>query len=76
MRIQDKNEEFLVFCGIDWATQTHQVCVLDHRRELIEQRSVPHDGDSLQALADWLIALAGGDLDALLPVSGGRYAGP
>ena len=61
MGIKDKNEEFLVFCGIDWATQAHQVCVLDQEREPIEQRSVPHDGDSLAALADWLIALAGGE---------------
>lgn len=55
-----KEGEFCVFCGIDWATTAHQVCVLDHQRVEIEQRSVQHDGESLQALAEWLISLAGG----------------
>lgn len=60
MAIEDANEEFRVFCGIDWATQTHQVCVLDSHRQLVEQRSVAHDGESLGTLVAWLVGLAEG----------------
>lgn len=58
--MKDSQEEFVVFCGIDWAMRSHQVCVLDHRRTRMEQRSVLHDGESLRALAEWLIEAAGG----------------
>lgn len=56
-----ENDGFRVWCGVDWATQTHQVCVLDHNRQLVEQRAVRHDGESLQALVAWLIGLAEGE---------------
>jgi hypothetical protein len=61
MSVEESEENFLVLCGIDWATRTHQVCVLNHNRKLIEQRPVQHDADSLQALAEWLIGLAQGN---------------
>lgn len=59
--IEEKDQEFLVYCGIDWATQSHQVCALDRNRKLIEQRAVAHSGDSLTTLSQWLIGLAQGE---------------
>jgi transposase len=51
--------EFLV--GIDWATQAHQVCVLDADGRLLAERPVAHSGQALAEFADWLLALAGGE---------------
>jgi len=59
--VADGDEGFRVLCGVDWPTQTHQVCVLDRNRQLVEQRAVRHDGESLQALVTWLIGLAEGE---------------
>src|SRR5436309_12692537 len=58
-------EEFRVFVGIDWATDAHQVCVLDPSGSVLSERSVAHEALALQSLADWLIALAGDDAAAV-----------
>ena len=48
------------YVGIDWATTTHQVTVLDPDRHCIAERAVAHTGAALAELADWLIQLATG----------------
>jgi transposase len=48
------------YVGIDWATATHQVTVLDPDRHLIAERAVAHTGQALAELADWLTQLASG----------------
>jgi transposase len=58
-------EEFRVFVGIDWATEAHQVCVLDPSGIVLSERSVAHEAQALQGLADSLIAQAGGDAAAV-----------
>jgi transposase len=50
--------EYLCFVGVDWGSETHVVCVLDRDRRCIAERSVPHTGIGLTALADELTALA------------------
>ena len=45
--------------GIDWATADHQVCVLDAARRVLLERSYPHSGVGLAALAN--------DLDKFSP---------
>jgi transposase len=50
--------EYRVWVGIDWATEAHQVCVLDGDRRVLGERSVPHSGTGLGELADWLNELA------------------
>ena len=49
------------FVGIDWGSQTHQVCVLDCARHRIGERVVEHCGASLAQLATWLTDLAAGN---------------
>jgi transposase len=46
--------EFAYFVGIDWATEAHQVCVLDRTRKVVGERLVPHTGTGISELADWL----------------------
>jgi len=57
---QDERAPVQWFVGIDWGTQQHQVCVLDHTRQCVGTRTVEHGGASLAQLATWLTDLAAG----------------
>jgi transposase len=48
------------YVGIDWATEAHEVCVIDRDGAEVERRSVPHSGDGLRDLANRLARLADG----------------
>ena len=50
------------FVGIDWASQTHEVCVLDREGRVCVRKHVAHTADALQALITELVERAGGDL--------------
>jgi len=52
---------YRLMVGIDWATEAHQVCVLDSQGRLLEQRRVEHRAEAIAAMIDRLIGLAGGD---------------
>ncbi len=43
------------FVGIDWATQSHCVCLLDAEGRQVGQREFAHDGAGLTELRDWLL---------------------
>src|SRR5262245_6218014 len=58
------NEKQL-WIGIDLGSQAHQVCVLDEQRKVVLERTVEHSGAALTALADELLALAGGSAAAI-----------
>ena len=47
--------------GLDWGSQTQQVCVLDRERHRVGARSVEHEGLALAACAAWLAPLAAGE---------------
>ena len=49
------------YIGIDWASEAHQVCVLDAARRIVSERSFAHAGDAVAAFAEWLNELAGDD---------------
>jgi transposase len=51
--------------GIDWATERHEVCVLDGSGAGVAERSVAHTGEGLAELCGWLLDLAGGDAGAV-----------
>jgi transposase len=44
------------FVGIDWATQSHCVCLLDAEGRRVGQREFAHGGAGLAELCDWLLA--------------------
>lgn len=52
-----ESEEFKHFVGIDWATEEHQVCVVDRQRRVLEERKVKHSGTAITELADLLAKL-------------------
>ncbi len=47
--------------GVDWATGGHQVCVVDAGGKELGNRSFPHSGQGLTAMADWILELAATD---------------
>jgi transposase len=45
------------FVGVDWASETHHVCLLDAHGHKVGERSFPHDGAGLAEMADWILGL-------------------
>jgi transposase len=58
-------EEVEWFVGIDWASESHQVCLVDARGECLGERAVPHGGAEIAELCDWLIARTGAKPEAI-----------
>src|ERR1700731_3774268 len=56
---QTMAEEMEWFVGVDWGSQSHQVCLFDARGECLEERAVAHGGPGIEGLGDWLIARTG-----------------
>src|SRR5438876_4113171 len=52
-------EEVEWFVGIDWASQSHQVCLVNARGECLGERAVAHGGPGIEELCNWLIARTG-----------------
>jgi len=52
-------EEVEWFVGIDWASQSHQVCLVDAHGECLGERAFAHGGPGIEELCDWLIARTG-----------------
>ena len=53
------SEMFDWYVGIDWASEVHQVCLVDDRGVVRGERAVRHNGEELAALAAWLIETTG-----------------
>ena len=53
------------FVGIDWASEAHEVCVLDREGQVCERRQVRHTALDLQAFVDALLTRADGDPTAV-----------
>lgn len=53
------DDDQAVFVGIDWGGSFHQVCVLNDRGEVCEQRRVDHDVTGLAELGSLLAAQTG-----------------
>ena len=53
---------FRLLVGIDWATQAHQVCIINQEREVVRELSVEATGAGLAKFADLLLDLSDGDI--------------
>ena len=49
------------FVGIDWASDAHEVCIVDREGREVERRTVKHTAPALQAFVEALVARAGGE---------------
>jgi transposase len=58
-------EEFTWFVGVDWASQSHQVCLVDARGEGLAERTVAHGGSGIAELCDWLLARTAARAEAI-----------
>ena len=47
------------FVGVDWASQSHQVCVLDAQGTCQGERSFTHSGSGLARMAAWILEQTG-----------------
>ena len=52
-------EELEYFAGIDWGSESHQVCVIDSEGTVLGERAFRHDGAGLAEMADWILATTG-----------------
>ena len=51
----------LFFAGIDWGSQSHQVCVLDPSGAILGEKAFPHSGEGLGQLLDWILGCGTGE---------------
>lgn len=51
----------VLFAGVDWATEKHDVCLVDPVGRVLEERAFPATAEGLATLADWLLEEAGGE---------------
>jgi transposase len=54
-------ENYRRYVGIDWATQAHEMCVIDPDRQVLEQRSFQHAGSAIAQCVEWLTRISEGD---------------
>jgi hypothetical protein len=52
--------QYKLLAGIDWATEQHEVCIIDGERRIVDQRKVAHSGTEIAAFITWLTAQSGG----------------
>lgn len=54
-------EQYRWFVGIDWATASHEICVLDAGGHTIDRRTVEHTGAGIAEFVSYLQELAAGE---------------
>ena len=59
------SEEVSWLVGIDWASQEHQVCVLDMNGKSVGERVFPHGGEGLADLCAWVLTTTGAEPGAI-----------
>src|ERR1700757_4070616 len=52
-------EDVQWFAGIDWASRTHQVCLIDASGKIVGERAFAHGGAGLAELCSWLLTMTG-----------------
>lgn len=55
----------VAFAGVDWATQKHDVCLIDPGGRVVAECGFAADAEGLADMARWLVRLSGADPDAI-----------
>lgn len=58
-------QEYQLYVGVDWATEAHQVTVVDPDATVRAERKVDHGGRGITQLIDWLLDLADGEAGSI-----------
>jgi len=53
----------LFFAGIDWGSQSHQVCIVDQHGSILGQKAFDHSGKGLSDMALWILESCGCNTD-------------
>jgi transposase len=51
--------------GVDWASDSYEVCVVDDNARVLGKKQVEHSGDGIRQCIEWLLHLAGGDVSSI-----------
>jgi len=54
LEVSMEPNRFRHYIGIDWATEAHRICLLDHNGQLCAKVSIAHSGAGLDQLLEWL----------------------
>jgi len=57
------------YIGIDWATEAHRICLLDHNGQLCAKKSIPHSGAGLGQPNCTALPMSCGRKSSVLPVA-------
>jgi transposase len=52
--------EFSFYVGVDWATQTHRVCVMDAQGKILLEQAIKHDGEAISRFLQALESITRG----------------
>lgn len=52
-------EQFQFLVGIDWAAESHQICMIDRDRQVLEEKQIEHSGSGIAQLIDLLLKRSG-----------------
>jgi transposase len=53
------------FAGVDWASEIHQVVLVDAHGTVAGEHTFPHGGEGLGAMCDWLLTKTGAPVEAI-----------
>jgi hypothetical protein len=56
-------DEFSIYVGLDWGTESHQACVLDSGGDVLRECKIDHSGQSITDFLQCLNEMAGGQPD-------------
>ncbi|MCY3629213.1 MAG: transposase [Bacteroidetes bacterium] len=48
------NSQPIIFSGIDWGSESHQVCIVNAAGTVLGEKLFPHSGEGLHQLRDWI----------------------
>ncbi len=57
----EKNQ-YTRFAGVDWGSESHQVCILDREGQVLGEKAFSHSGEGFHQMLDWMRDTAGCDL--------------
>jgi transposase len=55
------SEQYRYFVGVDWATESHEVCVLNAEQQVVDRKAVEHSGSGIAQFVEYLEKLSSGD---------------